>query len=122
MTKEPKKSITKEHQTFIDVVGIKEVGSFLFRFYKKYLDFGGSPTIFKKRKLKIRNLGERRIYHLRSVIEKYELEHVIDCAAYIVERIDNGQISTRFVRPGYFDKVLLNKSSQDEKNSGFSYD
>ena len=123
MSAKPKRVITDEHQVFIDVAKEDGVGTFLFRFYKNYLDFGGSPTPKEKRARKILSLGERRIKHVKTILEKYDLEHIIKSASVIIEGIDTGKIASRVVRPGYFDKILLNKTSQDkEKKSGFSYD
>jgi hypothetical protein len=123
MPNKPKKIYTKLHKAFLDIVQDEGVGTFLFKFYRNYLDFGGSPTLYEKQKLKILNLNDRRTKHLKTVIEKYDLEHIVNSAAIIIEKVDSGIVNTNTVRPGYFDKVLLNKSSQNkDKDSSFSYD
>jgi len=123
MCNKPKKVKTKVHQEFINTVQDEKVGTFLYKYYRNYLDFGGSPNRYEKKKLKILNLGDRQVKHLRETVAKYDLEHIINSAAIIIEKIDSGIINTATVRPRYYDKVLLNKSSQNkEKNSSFSYD
>ena len=119
----PKKIRTDAHQAFIDIIEEEDVGTYLYKFYRNYLNFGGSPNIYEKQKRKILNLNDRRISHLKSVVEKYDLEYIIECASVIVEGIDTGKIASSIVRPGYFDKVLLSKSSQNrDGDSGYSYD
>ena len=114
--KSPKKIKRKLHQTFISLVDDEVIGTFLFKFYRNYLDFGGSS------KHKVLSLNDRRTRHLKSILEKYDIEHIVNCAAVVVEKIDSGKVATSVVRPGYLDKILLNQSSQDKKNSGCSYD
>lgn len=120
---EPKRIITEEHQRFIDVVKEETIGTFLFKFYKNYLDFGGAPTFKEKQVRKILSLSERRIRHVKSIIDKYDFVHIIKSASIIIEGIDTGKIASRIVRPGYFDKILVNKTFWDKDDeSGFSYD
>lgn len=119
----PKRIKTDTCQAFIDLVEEEDVGTYLYKFYRNYLNFGGSPTPKEKQLKKIRNLGERRLDHLKAVVKKYDLEYIIECASVIVEGIDTGRIASDIVRPGYFDKVLLSKSSQNnDGDSGYSYD
>ena len=95
-------------QRFIEEVENEEVGMLLFEFYRQYLNFGGAKT-FDEKKKKILNLNDRRIAHLKSILKEHDLMHIVECAEIIIKRMDEGKIKTDSVRPGYFDKILLNK-------------
>lgn len=122
MANKPKKVKSKVQQSFIDIVKDEKIGNFLFKFYRYYLDFGGAPTLYEKQKLKVLNLNDRRLKHLKTIVEKYDIEHIIHSAGVIMDKIDGGLIATNAVRPGYYDKVLQNKPFQNKEDTGFSYD
>jgi hypothetical protein len=107
----PKKSIPKVHQAFIDIVQDEQIGTFFYRFYRNYLNFGGSPTKREKQILKIRSLTERQLDHFKMVVKNHAIDHAAECAVKIIEGINSGKIASKIVRPSYFDKILQNKSS-----------
>lgn len=94
-----------------NVVGVNEDTCIvLYKFYKTYIDMGGSPTLYERKKYKVHSKWDRSRDHMISILKKYDISHIFNCIDILVERINSGKTIGKIVRPGYFDKILENKN------------
>jgi len=80
----------------------EDYGLLLHNFYRDYLYFGGAKDGGNL------SLTKRRIKHMKSVTSVYGENKIKRIINDITDRIKKGKTGGTTVRPGYFDKVLVN--------------